>query len=46
MPKRRLTDHAEPKKAKAARTISSYFSIQGFLWQFWEGALGPFRLGK
>ena len=21
-------------------------TVQGFFWQFWEGALGPFRLGK
>ena len=22
------------------------FEVQGFFWQFWEGALGPLRLGK
>ena len=31
-------DEEDPIKNEGAR--------QGFFWQFWEGPLGPFRLGK
>ena len=34
------------KTAILFRSETLSISIRDFFWQFWEGALGPFRLGK